>query len=294
MIKSMTGFGKGTQQSPYGKITAEVKTLNHKHRSIACNPFNGFFLLEEKVKDVFAGKIHRGKVFVRISKEGPGVKKSEKTVEISEPAAKEYLRKIKRLQKKIGIKGELEIKDILSFPGVIDSSAGKNEEALWPYIKKALGKAIKKLVDYRKAEGKCLEKDFTARLKKIKSSLESIKKYGKQGVSEYRNKLVKSIQEIAQDTELDKGRLETEVALFARNCDIAEEITRLQGHLAAYKNAMSKVKTDVGKKLDFIAQEMQREANTIGSKSSNLKITKAVIEIKSEIEKMREQIKNIE
>lgn len=294
MIKSMTGFGKGTERSPYGKITAEVKTLNHKHRSIACNPFNGFFLLEEKVKDVFTGKIYRGKVFVRISKEGTGVKKAAKGIEVNEPAAREYLKKIKRLQKKLGVKGELEIKDILSFPGVIESSSGKNEEALWPYIKKALEKAIRKLIDYRKAEGKCLAKDFTERLKKIKGHTENIKKFSKQAVSGYRKNLVKSIQELAQNTELDKGRLETEVALFARNCDIAEEITRLGGHLTAYKSAMNRVKTDVGKKLDFIAQEMQREANTIGSKSSDMKIAKSVIEIKSEIEKMREQIKNIE
>ncbi len=116
----------------------------------------------------------------------------------------------------------------------------------------------------------------------------------KQSIDEYRERMKQCIGEIASNVEMDKGRLESEVALFAKNSDVSEEITRLQGNIKAFKNAMGNVKTDVGKKLDFIAQEMQREANTIGAKSSDLRISKAVIEIKSEIEKLREQIRNIE
>jgi uncharacterized protein (TIGR00255 family) len=294
MIRSMTGFGKGTHKSPYGKIIAEIKTLNHKNLSVTCNPFNGFFLLEEKIKDVFADKLHRGKVFVRITREATAKQKPMKQVEVNEPVAREYLKKIKKMQKSLGVKGELGIRDILSFPGVIETAGESQEEDLWPYINKALARAVDSLVVFRKAEGKRLAKDFTSRLAKIKKLTAGITKYGKEGVFEYRKKLVESIKDISANASVDKGRLESEVALFARNCDIAEEITRLQGHIISYREAMENVEQDAGKKLDFIAQEMQREVNTIGSKSGDLRIAKAVIEVKSEIERMREQIKNIE
>ena len=290
----MTGFGKGTEKSPYGKIIAEVKTLNHKNLSVTCNPFNGFFLLEEKIKDVFADKLHRGKVFVRITREATAKQKPLKESEINEPVAREYLKKIQKMQKSLGVKGELTIRDIISLPGVIETAGESGEEELWPYINKALTRAVDSLVIFRKAEGKRLAKDFDSRLAKIKKMTADITKYGKEGVVEYRKKLIESIKDISAKAEVDKGRLESEVALFSRNCDIAEELTRLQGHIVSYKEAMKKVEDDAGKKLDFIAQEMQREVNTIGSKSGDLRIAKAVIEVKSEIERMREQIKNIE
>ena len=294
MIRSMTGFGKASEKSPYGNVTAEIKSLNNKSLSIACNPFNGFFLLEEKVKDVFSGKLYRGKVFVKITREGASGKKTLKKIEVNETVAAEYLKKIKKAQKNLGVKGEIGIQELINFSGVMESVSSDKEENLWPYIKKALEKALKRLIEFRKSEGKRLAKDFTARLATINKKLKDITRYGKQGVAGYRKKLVKSIKEIAEKETFDKARLETEVALFAKNCDIAEEVTRLGGHIEAYTEAMKKVKADVGKKLDFIAQEMQREANTIGSKSNDLRIAKAVIDVKSEIEKMREQINNVE
>ena len=294
MIRSMTGFGKASENSPFGKITAEIKSLNHKNLSIACNPFNGFFLLEEQVKDIFSDKIYRGKIFIKITREGASGKQALKNIEVNEVVAKEYLKKIKKAQERLGVKGEIGIKELINLPGVMENAPRSKEEKLWPYIKKALLKALEKLIDFRKSEGKRLAKDFKQRLAAIGEKIKDINRYGKQGVGEYRKKLLKSIKEISEKTELDKGKLESEVALFARNCDIAEEVTRLEGHIEAYNDAMKKVKTDVGKKLDFIAQEMQREANTIGSKSGDLRIAKAVIDVKSEIEKMREQIKNIE
>ncbi len=294
MIKSMTGFGKSTEKSPYGTITAEIKTLNYKNLSVTCNPFNGLFLLEEKIKKLFEGKIFRGKVLVRITAEGKSGQKSLQRIEVNESVAREYLRKIRKAQKNLGVKGEIQIRDLIEFPGVVESGVDKKQEQVWPYVRKALEKALNKLIAYRRSEGIRLAGDFNGRLREIKKKLREISGYGKQSVAGYRKKLVRSIRDIAENVELDKNRLETEVALFSRNCDIAEEITRLEGHLAAYRDAMNKVKTDVGKKLDFIAQEMQREANTIGAKSSDFRISKAVIEVKSEIEKMREQIKNIE
>jgi uncharacterized protein (TIGR00255 family) len=294
MIKSMTGFGKSAERSPYGKITAEIKTLNYKHLSVTCNPFNGLFLLEEKIKKLFEGKIFRGKALVRITAEGGSGERNLQRIEVNENIAREYLRKIKKAQKNLGVKGEIQIRDLIEFPGVVESSTDKSEEQVWPYVRKALEKALDKVIVYRKSEGSRLAKDFNKRLGRVKKKIQEINEYGKQSVAGYRKKLVQSIRDIAENVELDKNRLETEVALFSKNCDIAEEITRLKGHITAYRDAMNKTKTDVGKKLDFIAQEMQREANTIGAKSSDFRISKAIIEVKSEIEKMREQIKNIE
>jgi uncharacterized protein (TIGR00255 family) len=236
----------------------------------------------------------RGKIFVRISREEAGVKESAQKIEMNETIAKEYLRKIKKVQKNLGVGGEIHIGELIAFPGVMRRNPGKEEVKLWPYIRKASEKALKNLLAYRKSEGMRLARDFNVRLRKIKGNMTAIKKFGKRRVAEHRKKLVKSVRAIAAGPVSDKSRLETEVALFARNCDIAEEITRLIGHLTAYKETMDKAKTDTGKKLDFIAQEMQREANTIGAKSNDFSISKAVINIKSQIEKMREQIKNVE
>jgi uncharacterized protein (TIGR00255 family) len=294
-IKSMTGFGKGAVKCPYGKMTVEVKTLNHKSMDIICNPFNGLFMLEQKMQKVFDKKIFRGKVFVRIAmEESPDQKKKLQKIEINEDIARESLRKIKKIQKKLGVRGEIQIRELIGLPGVMESTSDKKGEGLWPHIKKALESALVKLVAYREREGMRLARDFNARLRSIKKHMRGIKRYGEQSANEYRKKLVRSIRGISKNTEPDMGKLEAEVALFARNCDITEETIRLEGHIDEYKNAMNKTETDVGKKLDFIAQEMQREANTIGAKSNDFRTAKAVIEIKSEIEKIREQVKNVE
>ena len=290
----MTGFGKGAEKSPYGDITVEIKTLNHKSLSITCNPLNGFFLLEEKVNKVCAKKLFRGKVFVKIAQESGDSRKFAQQVQVNEHVAREYLKKITKVQKNLGLEGTLLIRDLMGYPGVIESKAAKKEEKLWPQVKKALEKALEKLVEYRQSEGARLARDFNARLGKIKKNLKEIKKYEKEGVKNYRKKLMQVVREGSEGIESDRSRVEAEVALFARSCDIAEEITRLNGHLASYENAINETKTDAGKKLDFIAQEMQRETNTIGAKSGDLRIANAVIEIKSEIEKIREQTKNVE
>ncbi len=294
MIKSMTGFGKSTVRCPYGEITAEIKTLNNKSLSISCAPLDGFFLMEEKIKALFNGKVFRGKVFVRIARENAEKQKSLKKLVFNENLAREYIKKLKAAQKKVHVKGELDLKDIIALPGILEFENEKIEEKLWLYVKRAMNGAIKDLIDYREQEGARLAKDLKQRAGKVKKALGSVKKYAKKSVEEYRDKLKKTVAELSDKIELDKERLETEVALFARNCDITEEMIRLENHLANYANSLEGTEEDIGKKLDFIAQEMHREANTMSAKSNDFRISKAVIEIKSEVEKMREQLKNIE
>ncbi len=294
MIRSMTGFGKASVKSPYGTMTVELKTLNNKSLSISCTPYSGLFNLEDELKGVLEKKIYRGKVFVKITVENTSKQKSSQRIEVNEATAREYLSKLKKMQKNLAIKGDIQISDILNLPGVVEVVGDKKEENLWPYMKKSTEQALIRLMEYRESEGKRLAKDFKTRLDLVAKALKEIKKYEKQSVTSYRKKLVKSIRDISENAEMDRKRMDEEVALFARNCDIAEEVTRLQGHIEAYRETIDKATHDVGKKLDFVAQEMQREANTIGSKASDFRISNAVIEIKSEIDRMREQIKNIE
>jgi uncharacterized protein (TIGR00255 family) len=290
----MTGFGRAAEKTPYGTITVEIKALNHKSLNITCSLLDGFFLLEEKLKGIFEGKVFRGKIFVKVTREGEGGQKTLHAIKVNESVANEYLKKIKKVQKNLSVGGELQIRDLIGFPGVVEYEAGKKARQLWPYIRKTAEKALKNLVEYRKNEGTRLSKDFIVRLGKTYKNLREIKKHEKQSISNYKAKLARAIRELPKNAKPDKGRVEEEVALFARNCDITEEIIRLQNHIATYKKTLKTTKADVGKKLDFIAQEMHREANTIGSKAADVRISRAVIEIKSEIEKMREQVKNIE
>ncbi|MDD5634021.1 MAG: YicC family protein, partial [Candidatus Omnitrophica bacterium] len=288
-IKSMTGFGKASEKSPFGTITVEIKTLNHKNLSITCNSFSNFFLLEEKLQRVVEEYLYRGKAFIRIAREDAGAKESLKKVCVNERLAKEYISRVKEMQKKFKIKGEISIKDLISLPGVIESYSEDEADMIWPHIEKTLRKAIHKLLEYRASEGARLAKDFAMRLAAIIKRLQKIKKYEKQSIMKFRNKLVDSIREVGGGIQPDKTKLESEVALFANNCDIAEELTRLEGHSVAFRESVEKIGEDAGKRLDFIAQEMQREANTIGAKSNDFRISQEIIDVKSEIEKIREQ-----
>jgi uncharacterized protein (TIGR00255 family) len=293
-VRSMTGYGKASVKSPFGTINVEVKSLNHKHLSISCSNLDGFFLLEERIKEIFEGKILRGKIFVNIELDSSKVRKPLDRIMIDKELAKVYLSEIKRMQKETGITGDMGISEIIKLPGVIRQNNTKAEEELWPYIRKAVDASSDQLVKFREEEGGKLLKDFMARVKRIKKFIQEIKVFERGCIEDYKTKLSRMIKEATEKEEVDKMRLEEEVALFARNCDIAEEIVRLQNHIETYNESLNNSKEDIGKKLDFVAQEMHREINTIGSKASDYRISNAVIEIKSEIEKMREQLKNIE
>ena len=293
-VRSMTGFGKGSVKTPYGTVTTEIKTLNHKSLSINCLPFDGFFLMEERLKGIFGNNIVRGKAVVRVVLDSTGRKESLKKVRINESIVREYVAATKKIQKQVAVKGEIKISDVLSFPGVIEQTSAKKEEKIWPYIKKAAEAALRDLVKYRETEGAALSKELVLHLKNIAASLKDVRKYDKQSIKEYRIKLSQTKKKGEGKKKTDKLKLEEEVALFARNCDVTEEICRLTNHIEAYRNVLKTAKGDVGKKLDFIAQEMHRETNTIGSKAGDYRVSNAVIAIKSEIEKIREQGKNIE
>ncbi|MBF0253429.1 MAG: YicC family protein [Candidatus Omnitrophica bacterium] len=293
-IRSMTGYGKGKSKSAYGEISVEVKSLNHKGISVSCTPFDGIFLLEEKIKDLVENKVLRGKVFVKITRSTKDSKKSTRTLQVNEELLKEYVDKTNKIKKKYPVTGELTVKDIVMIPGILEQSNDSVEEKTWPDIKKALTQAIDGLMIFREREGAKLSKDFLMRIKKMSTSLKKIQIHQKQGIEQYKERLTELMKKATNEKTVNNNKIAEETALFARNCDIEEEIVRLSNHIELYEKTLRGAEKEIGKKLDFIAQEMHRETNTIGSKAGYFKISNEVIEIKSEIDKIREQLSNIE
>ncbi|MDP3730755.1 MAG: YicC/YloC family endoribonuclease [Candidatus Omnitrophota bacterium] len=292
MIKSMTGFGKGEIKFPGGQIIVEIKTVNHKFFDASLKLPETIAPFEDRIKEVLQRKINRGKVNINIIYENNHSK--DEVVAINRKLAKSYYAGIIGLKKALGLKEPVGLKELIGLPGVINYAATQESlTVLWPKIEKALSAALASLVADREKEGKALHKDFIKRVAAMDRMLAEIKSSSHLSVKEYRERFEKKVSDLASGHKMDKGRLEMEVAIFAKNIDISEEITRLKNHLANFKRTLG-VNGEAGKKIDFIAQELHREINTIGSKAGDFKISRNVIEIKSEIEKIREQAKNIE
>lgn len=292
-IKSMTGFGRGEfKTKSSGFFTAEIKTLNHKFLEVTPKLPNGLAMFEDKVKALVKHRVKRGKVYLNLVHDT--TKQGASNILIDEKLAKSYCSKLKKLSKKLNIKSSIGLPDIIAFPGVITcKTAGKYAVKLWPFAKKAINAALDELIKDREKEGAFLCKDLTGRMRAIKEIVSGIKTNSRHDVQNYKKSLSQRIKELSGNYPIDRGRLEIEVALFAKNTDITEELTRLNNHIKNFSGAIRK-KGEVGKKLDFIAQELHREINTVGSKSSGFNISKGVIEAKTDIEKIREQLKNIE
>ncbi len=292
MVLSMTGFGKGEARFKSGKVTVEIKTVNHKFFDATLRLPNGITAFEDRIKEILQKQLKRGKVNLSLTHDG-ALLKGER-ISINRRAAKNYYNELERLKRYLGLREEINIKDLITMPGVLNfDSAESGLATLWPKIKKALDLAIEKLVSDREKEGRALSLDLAQRTEKIGKMLATIKSRAHLNIDEYRKRFADRIKDLTGGRNIDMGRLEMEVAIFAKNSDISEEITRLQNHLSNFNKTIS-AGGEVGKKMDFIAQELHREINTIGSKASDFKISKNVIEIKGEIEKIREQAKNLE
>jgi len=292
MIRSMTGFGKAVIKSKYGIVTIEIRTLNHKFFELSAKIPNGLAEFEDKLKSITHQRVKRGKVYLNI--ELNGQKEGSQTVSISSDAAKRYTKELTKLKKTLRLKGDIRLDQLIALPGVVVPETPKvDSRKVISYVREALRKALNELVKDRAKEGKALYRDLSKRMVSIKGVVGHIDKRSAISIVRYKNHLTKMIKELSGRKDVDKGRLAQEVALFAKNCDISEELTRLKSHLATFKESLM-LNGEAGKKLDFIAQELHREANTIASKSSDFKISKGVIQMKSDIEKIREQVKNVE
>jgi len=292
MIKSMTGFGKGESKFKNGTIIVEIKTVNHKFFDASLKLPETITPFEDRIKEVLQKKINRGKINVNVIYDSRTSK--NEVITINKKLAKNYYDGLVSLNKYIGLKENIGIKDLIMLPGVINYEATQGSlSSLWPKIEEALNAALGALMVDREKEGRATYHDFCKRADNITKMLSEIKSRAHLNIKEYRTRFADRVADLAGGREIDKGRLEMEVAIFAKNSDISEEIARLKNHLVNFKKTIS-ANGEAGKKLDFIAQELHRETNTIGSKSGDFKISKNVIEIKSEIEKIREQAKNIE
>jgi len=292
MIRSMTGFGKGTCPFKNGEVNTEVKTLNHKFLELSTRLPNNLDIFENKIRQMVQKDLKRGKIYISVfveKKEDP-----RKKISVNKKAVKEYKRVIGELNRSLGYKGEISIDKIISMPDVIRYETETEDiTKYWPYINKSLNQAIKKAVVMREKEGQYLFNDLKSRAKLIEKALIRIKKRAPLVVQKYRQKLWKVLKGASGDVREDEERLEREVAVFAKSCDISEEVVRMYSHVESFIQGLNS-KQEVGRKLDFIAQELHREVNTVGSKASDFKIQQDVIKIKGEIDKIREQVQNIE
>ncbi|MCX7711644.1 MAG: YicC family protein [Clostridia bacterium] len=292
MIKSMTGFGRGTSQAEGKEFTVEIKTVNHRYVDIFVKYPRQLSFLEDKVREVVGKSLSRGKIDVYISFEDKG--EDSKTVLLDEALAKAYISAIQNLKEKFGLNDDASVSLVSRFPDVLRvEKVETDEEKLWNLLKAALEGALESLIAMRLKEGKELRSSLLDKADYIESVLKTISQRSPEVVKEYKAKLENRIKELLDQQTVDENRIAMEVAIFADRCSIDEEIVRLGSHIGQLRDTLNS-QQPVGRKLDFLVQEMNREINTIGSKANDLVITKSVIDLKSEIEKIREQIQNIE
>ncbi len=291
MIKSMTGYGKGNISENLRNYQVEIKSVNHRYLDISVKMPRVLSYLEEDVKKVISSKVKRGKIDVFITFENSSTEGKE--IKINNEIAKMYINQLKQLAEEENILANIEVTEISKYPDVLSIQNTQDDEQIKKELIEATTIATDKLVQMRQVEGSKMAEDLLKRIEKINQKIEKISELSTGLIEEYVVKLENRIKEILKNQEIDESRLAQEVVIYADKCSIEEEVTRLKSHISQFKELINSDDA-VGKKLDFIIQEMNRETNTIGSKANNLEITNGVIDIKTEIENIREQVQNIE
>ena len=292
MIRSMTGYGKETLSTEGREYQVEIKSVNHRYLDINIKMPKTLSYLEETIKKEISQKIKRGKIDVFITYENNS--QEGKNVKINKELAKIYINQLKELAQEEKISSNIEVTEIAKFPDILTIKIDEEDDKIKEEIIKVTQQATEKIIEMKNIEGNKIEQDLLTRIEKIEKKIEEISKKSTGLIEEYVVKLEKRIKEILKTEEIDKTRLAQEVVIYADKCSIEEEITRLKSHIYQFKNLIKDNNETIGKKLDFIIQEMNRETNTIGSKANSLEITNGVIDIKTELEDIREQIQNIE
>ncbi len=291
MIKSMTGYGKAYQTINEREYQVEIKSVNHRYLDVSVKMPRILSFLEEDIKRAISSKIKRGKIdvfitFINNSAEG-------KEIKINTEIAKAYITELKKLAEEENILSNIEVTEISKLPDVLNIQNNQEDETIKNELLTTVEQATEQLVKMRATEGEKIAEDLLIRIQKIQEKVKQISSLSTGLIEEYVVKLEGRIKEILKNQEIDEARLAQEVVIYADKCSVEEEITRLGSHIAQFEEFL-KAEGAIGKKLDFIIQEMNRETNTIGSKANNLEITNLVIDIKTELENIREQIQNIE
>lgn len=294
MVKSMTGFGRGEFNDGKRNMLVEIKSVNHRYSDISVRMPRRYQFAEDAVRSTVKEHLSRGKIDVQLSVEY--IAESDIKVELNKPLAEQYLKNFKVLKDEYGVQGEVTLELLSGMPEVLKQSSDvEDEDEIRQSIIKATGLAAENLEKMRAVEGAKLAEDLLKRADLIKEMVGEIEVKAAELPKIYKEKLSARISELLDGVaEVPEDRLAQEVAIFADKADITEEITRLKSHMDQMKSIINESKGADGKKLDFLVQEMNREANTIGSKANDLGITEVMLRIKSEVEKIREQVQNIE
>lgn len=292
MIKSMTGFGRATFENDKRSFIVEIKSVNHRYCDINIKMPKTLISLEEKIRKLIQANINRGKVDVFITLNS--YDKTDVSTMLNVSLADSYIKCLNDIKERYDIKDDISVSLVARFPEVISVKQNEEDlEELWENLSIPLKEAIDSLITMRQKEGLKLEKNILEKCDTIKDIVCDIEKKAVNIPKIYKEKLNNRLKELLGDTEIDESRVAMEVALFADRACVDEEIVRLKSHLSQMKDTL-KLDETVGRKLDFIVQEMNRETNTIGSKSNNLEISNLGLNIKNEIEKIREQVQNVE
>ena len=291
MLKSMTGFGRAEMVIEGFTVSVQIRSVNHRYMDIALRIPRFYNFLEDKIRQKTAEYISRGKIEVSVSlKEQEG---DDRVITLNRPLAENYIEVLKALAS-LGVEDDIKVSTVARYNDIFSVEYKEiDEDKMFEIINTALSSAFSEFNKMRSEEGERLQKDILFHLDNIANELTKIEAQSPQTVKLYRENLENKMRELLGDAKVDETRLITETAIFADKVAIDEETVRLRSHIKAFKSALNTDKP-IGKKLDFIIQEMNRETNTIGSKANNIEIASMVVEIKSEIEKIREQIQNIE
>ncbi len=292
MIYSMTGFGRGEAGDEDRKITVELKSVNHRYLDINVKMPRNLIFFETAVRQVIKGRIHRGKVDVFVSYEN--ISESDLSVRYNREIAAAYLSRLREMAEDFSLDDDIRVSTLSRYPEVFtmeEQPADENE--LWTLLESALNCALDRFVEVRAGEGALLRADLMEKLDHMLINVDRVEERAPGIMSEYREKLEQKVEELVGNTQIDEGRLATEIVLFSDKMCTDEETVRLRSHIFSMKDTLD-AEDDVGRKLDFIAQEMNREANTILSKANDMETSDIAIDLKTEIEKIREQVQNVE
>src|SRR2546423_15622014 len=293
-MKSMTGFGRGSADGDGFAVGVEIKTVNNRYLDIHLRAPQELTSLEMEIRKRVSARLSRGRVDVNISFDRTG---SAATYEINQVVVAAYVDALREIQRQFNLTGEIDVSAIARLPGALSSPRNELTDEMTTGLNAAIDQALDNLEQMRKVEGRALAEEMRSRLQRIEQAIPQIEAGASGLVDAYQQRLHKRISELisrgSQTVELDSGRLAQEVAYLADRSDITEELARLKSHVDQFGEAIDS-QEEVGKRLDFLLQELNREANTVLSKSAEISIKEAALAIKAEVEKLREQVQNVE
>lgn len=292
MIKSMTGYGRAQEVILGRDITVEIRSVNHRYYEFSARVPRAYGYLEEKLKGYINGRISRGKVEVSVAIVCSG--DSDSLIEVNSKTVTGYVDALRRSARELGLQDDLALSDIIRLPDIFNvKKAEVDEEVIWKSVQIVADHALTRFVKMRETEGAKLCDDILERAEAVGQLVSEVERLSPESAENYRQKLQARLAEMLEGSDIDQQRIVMEAAVFADKTAVAEETVRLKSHIRQLTGMLA-LDEPVGRKLDFLIQEFNREANTIGSKAQDIEITKIVVELKSEIEKIREQVQNIE